>query len=45
MIGGRASQPSIVPSRVAGFNYLRKREQTLEKCMLKGSTLASCLGR
>jgi len=27
----------------AGFNYLRKREQTLEKCMLKGGTLGSCL--
>ncbi len=27
----------------AGFNYLRKREQTLAKCMLKGGTLGSCL--
>ena len=27
----------------AGFNYLRKREQTLEKCLLAGGTLGSCL--
>jgi hypothetical protein len=27
----------------AGFNYLRKREQTLEKCLLAGGTLESCL--
>jgi hypothetical protein len=27
----------------AGLNYLRKREQTLEKCLLAGGTLESCL--